>query len=230
MITKICFYRSNFLRLLILRVMQESEKHLDKILSVDEFVRRIFIVMYSNDPVARALTLRTLGSIASVVKDRSNVHHSIRYYWRSILFGKQNLVSEVHDGWYGIAQIQEFEWKCFLSTLYFRTSLESNDAVELEAAIFACSRLSAVSHQFASSICPIVAHMMKDLSTPVDIKLKLLSVFSNMTHDAQTANQVCNAVENITFILFHLLIMKKHFFSKDFENRDLGKNILFECV
>ncbi|XP_022647055.1 integrator complex subunit 7-like isoform X2 [Varroa destructor] len=140
--------QSNFLRLLILRVMQESEKHLDKILSVDEFVRRIFIVMYSNDPVARALTLRTLGSIACVVKDRSNVHHSIR------------------------------------------SSLESNDTVELEAAIYACSRLSAVSHQFASSICPIVAHMMKDLSTPVDIKLKLLSVFSNMTHDAQTANQV----------------------------------------
>ncbi|XP_028969068.1 integrator complex subunit 7 [Galendromus occidentalis] len=128
--------------------MQESEKHLDKILSVDEFVRRIFTVMYSNDPVARALTLRTLGSISCVVKNRTNVHHSIR------------------------------------------SSLDSNDTVELEAAIYACSRLSAVSPAFAASICPIVAQMMNNLSTPVDIKLKLFSVFSNMTHDAQTAYQV----------------------------------------
>lgn len=43
---------------------QQSEKHLDKILNVDEFVRRIFSVMHSNDPIARALTLRTLGAVA----------------------------------------------------------------------------------------------------------------------------------------------------------------------
>lgn len=48
----------------MLRVCQQSEKHLDKILNVDEFVRRIFSVMHSNDPVARALTLRTLGAVA----------------------------------------------------------------------------------------------------------------------------------------------------------------------
>lgn len=55
---------NNFLRLWVLRVCQQSEKHLDKILNVDEFVRRIYSVIYSNDPVARALTLRTLGAIA----------------------------------------------------------------------------------------------------------------------------------------------------------------------
>ena len=51
-------YRINFLRLNILKVFQISEKHITKITSVDEFLRRIYSVIHSNDPVARAVTLR----------------------------------------------------------------------------------------------------------------------------------------------------------------------------
>lgn len=47
-------------------------------MNLDEFVRRIYNVTYSNDPIARALTLRALGSIASVIAQRKNIHHSIR--------------------------------------------------------------------------------------------------------------------------------------------------------
>lgn len=72
------FCRSNFLRLCVLRVCQQSEKHLDKISNVDEFVRRVFSVTYSNDPIARALTLRTLGAVAGIIPERQQVHHSIR--------------------------------------------------------------------------------------------------------------------------------------------------------
>ncbi|GFS17810.1 integrator complex subunit 7 [Elysia marginata] len=68
---------NNFIRLCILRVGQQSEKHQDKIFSVDEFTRRIFGVIHSNDPVARAITLRTLGSFASIIAEKKNVHHSI---------------------------------------------------------------------------------------------------------------------------------------------------------
>ena len=50
--------RNNFIRLCILRVAQQSEKHLDKIFTVEQFIRRIFGVIHSNDPVARAITLR----------------------------------------------------------------------------------------------------------------------------------------------------------------------------
>lgn len=50
--------RNNFLRLCVLKVTQLSEKHLEKILNVDEFVKRVFSVIHSNDPVARAITLR----------------------------------------------------------------------------------------------------------------------------------------------------------------------------
>lgn len=64
---------SNFLRVWVLRVCQQSEKHLDKILNVDEFVRRIYSVIHSNDPVARALTLRTLGSVAGIIPERQQV-------------------------------------------------------------------------------------------------------------------------------------------------------------
>ena len=52
------FFRSNFLRLCILKVIQQSEKHLDKILNVDEFLKRLYSVIHSNDPVARAITVR----------------------------------------------------------------------------------------------------------------------------------------------------------------------------
>lgn len=66
------------MRLCVLRVCQQSEKHLDKISNVDEFVRRVFSVTYSNDPIARALTLRTLGAVAGIIPERQQVHHSIR--------------------------------------------------------------------------------------------------------------------------------------------------------
>ncbi|KPJ05144.1 Integrator complex subunit 7 [Papilio xuthus] len=69
---------NNFLRLWVLRVCQQSEKHLDKILNIDEFLRRVFSVLHSNDPVARALALRTLGAVAGIIPERQNVHHAIR--------------------------------------------------------------------------------------------------------------------------------------------------------
>ncbi|XP_025409271.1 integrator complex subunit 7 isoform X1 [Sipha flava] len=69
---------SNFLRFWVLQVCQQTEKHIDKILNIDEFVRRIYSVIHSNDPVARGLTLRTLGSVARIIPERGQVHHSIR--------------------------------------------------------------------------------------------------------------------------------------------------------
>ena len=74
------FFRlnSNLFRLWVLRVCQQSEKHLEKISNVDEFVKRIFTVIHSNDPVARALTLRTLGSVACIIPEKQQIHHAIR--------------------------------------------------------------------------------------------------------------------------------------------------------
>ena len=57
----------------------QSERHLDKITMVDEFLKRIFTVLHSNDPVARALTLRTLGAISVIIPERKQVLKSITH-------------------------------------------------------------------------------------------------------------------------------------------------------
>ncbi|KAK9871145.1 hypothetical protein WA026_011427 [Henosepilachna vigintioctopunctata] len=69
---------TNFLRLCVLKVCQQSEKHLDKISNVDEFVRRVYSVMHCNDPIGRAITLRTFGAVAAIIPERQQIHHSIR--------------------------------------------------------------------------------------------------------------------------------------------------------
>eukprot|EP01102_Stenamoeba_stenopodia_P014796 TRINITY_DN4961_c0_g1_i2.p1 TRINITY_DN4961_c0_g1~~TRINITY_DN4961_c0_g1_i2.p1 ORF type:complete len:680 (+),score=113.55 TRINITY_DN4961_c0_g1_i2:115-2154(+) len=68
----------NFVRYCILLALQQCEMHLNKIINVEEILRRIASVLQSNDPLARAITLRVLGSMASFVAERQNIHHGIR--------------------------------------------------------------------------------------------------------------------------------------------------------
>ncbi|KAJ6216389.1 hypothetical protein RDWZM_007546 [Blomia tropicalis] len=82
---------SNFQRILIHQVMIDCENHLNKIMSIDEFVRNLFSVSYMNDPISRLITLRTLGSIAGVVPKNKSIHHFIR----TSLDSKNE--DEVHD-------------------------------------------------------------------------------------------------------------------------------------
>lgn len=53
-------FSNNFVRLCIVQVFKESRKHLDKLHNVDEFIARIFQVVHSNDPVSRAITIRSV--------------------------------------------------------------------------------------------------------------------------------------------------------------------------
>ncbi|XP_059168675.1 integrator complex subunit 7-like [Physella acuta] len=146
---------NNFIRLCILRVTQQSEKHLDKIFSVDEFTRRIFGVIHSNDPVARAITLRTLGSVASIISEKKNVHHSI------IL------------------------------------CLDSHNAVEVEAAIFAAEKFSEKSKMFAASVCSKIGAMIAGLSTPTEMKLRLIPILQHMHHDTETATKAIDLCQSV---------------------------------
>nr|XP_039249047.1 integrator complex subunit 7-like [Styela clava] len=138
---------NNFLRLCILRVSQQSNKHLDKILNITEFRRRISVVIHSNDPYARAITLRMLGSIACIISDEKSVHHSIRQ------------------------------------------GLDSHDRVEQEAAIYATIQFASHSGEFATSICNKIATMLQGLSTPLEIKLKLIPVLQHMHYDVQVSSK-----------------------------------------
>eukprot|EP00731_Ephydatia_muelleri_P027688 Em0019g561a len=132
----------------LLKVIQLCEKHLNNITNCDEFVRRIYSVIHSNDPVARAVTLRVFGSSSAIMGERRNVHHSIH------------------------------------------RSLESNDRVEVEAAIFATSQLCPHSKLFASGVCEKIAIMVQGLSTPMEMKLKLIPILQQMHHDIGMVSQV----------------------------------------
>lgn len=139
---------SNFIRLCVLGVVQQSERHLDKITNVDEFLRRIFAVIHSNDPVARALTLRTLGAVAGIVPEKKQIHHNIR------------------------------------------NSLDSNEAVELSAAIYAAGQFASQSKMFAINMCSKISEMIRGYSTPLRTKLQLIPILQHMHHDAHTAEMV----------------------------------------
>ncbi|XP_007951907.1 integrator complex subunit 7 [Orycteropus afer afer] len=85
---------NNFLRLCVLKVTQQSEKHLEKILNVDEFVKRIFSVIHSNDPVARAITLRVPGLSSVLV----SIGISLLCYRGDFAVGICNKISEMIQG------------------------------------------------------------------------------------------------------------------------------------
>ena len=97
---------------------------------------------------ARALTLRTLGAVASVIPERKQVHHNIRQ------------------------------------------ALDSQDSIEIRAAIYAASRFAARSKTFAVNMCQKISDMIKGYSTPPEMKLRLIPMFQHMHHDAVTAQVV----------------------------------------
>ena len=141
-------YPNNFVKFNILRVFERSKRFLPQITNMDEFVKRISVVLHSNDPLARSLTLRLLGTLSSVIPERKHIHSSIR------------------------------------------NALESHDAVELQAAIFASSQFAAVSKTFSVNMCQKISSMIRGYDTPLDIKLQLIPIFRHMYHDMQTAKVV----------------------------------------
>lgn len=68
---------SNFIRVQICEVLERNQSHLNKIYNVDDFFRNIFTVTTSNDPIARSITLLTLGNIAPIVNTYKSIHHCI---------------------------------------------------------------------------------------------------------------------------------------------------------
>lgn len=53
-------------------------QHLPKIRNYTEFIRPISEVIYSNDPDARAVTLRLLAAIAVSIPNQLDAHHAVR--------------------------------------------------------------------------------------------------------------------------------------------------------
>ena len=123
---------SNFLKLCVLRVFQRSSLHLDKVLkcscieskltlrvqvtSVDEFVRKIITVINSNDPVARALTLRVLGAIAPIIAEKKTVHHKVSLQ-ENISYNYEKLFCR-----FAVVWTVMMRWSCMLESSQLRSS------------------------------------------------------------------------------------------------------------
>ncbi|WKX95632.1 hypothetical protein Q1695_012246 [Nippostrongylus brasiliensis] len=68
---------SNALRMTIARVLSECRSHLSLVFSGSEIFKRFLSVSHSNDPVARAMTLQVLASLAPISPESKQVHHLI---------------------------------------------------------------------------------------------------------------------------------------------------------
>lgn len=68
-------------------------------------------------------------------------------------------------------------------------SLDSHDAVEVKAAIFAAQKFSEQSRVFAANICDKISDMIHSVATPVGLKLSLIPVLQYMHHDVSMATK-----------------------------------------
>ncbi|PVU93801.1 hypothetical protein BB561_003037 [Smittium simulii] len=74
---------TNNSRMYILKVFEHSEKHLFLIQNAEELIKRILTVLDSNDPVARSLTLRLLGSAPIVFSSSLEVQYKILHRYQT---------------------------------------------------------------------------------------------------------------------------------------------------
>ncbi|KAG0239906.1 Integrator complex subunit 7 [Mortierella sp. GBA43] len=143
---------NNILRYTILQVFKKSRHHLEKVVNVDEAIRRMSPMLQSNDPQARAITLRVLGCMATIVSDRIDVYHNI-----------------IH-------------------------SLDSSEAMEVSAAIYAADMIGAQSQRFCAIISGKLAFMVRDAKTLLPLRRRLIRIFGHMFEDitlARLARKTC---------------------------------------
>ncbi|OAQ29494.1 hypothetical protein K457DRAFT_39046, partial [Linnemannia elongata AG-77] len=147
---------NNTQRHAILQVFTRSERHMKKIMNVEEVVKRISPLLQSNDPLSRALTLRAFGTMAVIVSDRVDV--------------------VIH-------------------------SLDSLEAMEVSAAIYAADRICSHSQRFCAIISGKLAFMVRDEKTPLPVRRRLIRIFGHMFEDitlARLARKTCLDILELT--------------------------------
>ncbi|KAF9363024.1 Integrator complex subunit 7 [Mortierella sp. NVP85] len=125
---------NNIQRCSILQVFKKSRHHLEKVVNVDEAIRRMSPMLQSNDPLARAITLRIIHS------------------------------------------------------------LDSSEAMEVSAAIYAADMIGAQSQRFCAIISGKLAFMVRDSKTPLPLRRRLIRIFGHMFEDitlARLARKTC---------------------------------------
>ncbi|KAG0305610.1 hypothetical protein BGZ98_003862 [Dissophora globulifera] len=143
---------NNIQRHAILQVFKKSQPHLKKVINVEETIKRISPMLQSNDPLARAITLRVLGCMATIASDRIDVYHNV-----------------IH-------------------------SLDSTEAMEVSAAVYAADMICAQSQRFCAIISGKLAFMVRDKKTPLPLRRRLIRIFGHMFEDitlARLARKTC---------------------------------------
>ncbi|KAJ2781671.1 hypothetical protein H4R18_002724 [Coemansia javaensis] len=73
----------NALRHHIAQVFEASQHHLAQVTHTEELLKRILVVLYSNDPIARVLALRLVGNASSVFAGFPEAQHGILLRYQS---------------------------------------------------------------------------------------------------------------------------------------------------
>ncbi|KAJ1789929.1 hypothetical protein LPJ62_002182 [Coemansia sp. RSA 2167] len=73
----------NSLRYHIAQVFGASQQHLAQITQTEELLKRILVVLYSNDPIARVLALRLIGNASLIFAKFPEAQHSILLRYQS---------------------------------------------------------------------------------------------------------------------------------------------------
>ncbi|KAJ2002282.1 hypothetical protein H4R26_003688 [Coemansia thaxteri] len=73
----------NSLRYHIAQVFSASQNHLQHITYTEELLRRVLVVLYSNDPIARALALRLVGNASIVFARYPEAQHGVLLRYQS---------------------------------------------------------------------------------------------------------------------------------------------------
>lgn len=110
-------------------------------------------VLASNEPIARALTLRLLATMPAILSDRVDIHQKFVIYFAFIIHTCYRIQTSL---------------------------LTCTEASEHEAAVLAVEQICSVSSQFATQIQPRLENLVRDLKTPVHAKLQLIGVMKHM--------------------------------------------------
>ncbi|KAJ2889684.1 hypothetical protein IWW38_004563, partial [Coemansia aciculifera] len=74
---------SNSLRYHIAQVFAASQHHLPHTAYIEELLRRVLVVLYSNDPIARVLALRLIGNASVVFAKFPEAQHGVLLRYQS---------------------------------------------------------------------------------------------------------------------------------------------------
>jgi Integrator complex subunit 7, C-terminal domain len=130
---------------------------------IDDIVRRVTLVLNSNDPHARALALHVLCSLADIVADRAHLHHHVFDAFQSYEIEQRNDVID--------------DANCE------KTRYVDSFDVYVCAALAASRALCARSPSFAANLLPILSAWLGSISVSLDVKLKLIDCLQYASHN-----------------------------------------------